>query len=774
MGGDSPAPTNLGDTLAPMQSEEQVLTAIRDRVDHPATVRELLQLLRIPRDERATFKRKLRSLVQAGELIEIRGHRFGLPNRMNLVVGRVSTNPRGFAFVEPETAGDGPASIYIAGGNLNQAMHGDRVVVRIEHARDGDRAEGRIVRILERGTQAIVGRYDVDESGLGFVVPFDRRIIMDVQVPKGEVRGAARGEMVTVAITRWPTPTRPALGRVVEVLGDIAAPGVDTAVIIRKYGLSDAHSPEAVSEAKRLGTSVKERDLQARTDFRRWLTVTIDGEHARDFDDAISIDRLANGNFWLGVHIADVAHYVAEGSALDRDAYERATSVYFPERAVHMFPPELATGLCSLNPHADRLVQTCLMEIDRRSGAVLRYEIHDGVIHSHARMTYTDVNAILSDRNPQVTERYRPLVPMFERMFELFEILHGRRRRRGSIDFDLKESEIVLDDEGMVEAIVAAERNVAHRLIEEFMLLANETVASHLEKHRIPSLYRVHEEPDPVKVEVFEEFISTLGYSLGGSPDELAPRDFQRLVEKIQGKPEEKPIAFLMLRTMQRARYDPANLGHFGLAADSYTHFTSPIRRYPDLVVHRVLRESRHGMSDERRAELIEDLPEIARHTSERERRATDAERELVQWKKVRFMADKVGDEFQGYVTGVSAFGLYVELVEHFVEGMVHVSTMADDYYRFVERAHLLRGEKNGRIYRLGDKVSVQVVRVDLERRQVDLGLTEILDAVRESEKHRGPRRSAARPKGEERRARGTRPGPRERSFRKAARRRGR
>jgi len=752
-----------------MLSEDQLLAAIRDRVDHPATVKELLQILRLPREERPSFKRRLRGLVQAGELIEIRGHRFGLPNRMNLIVGRVSTNPRGFAFVDAETpAEDGPTSIYIAGGNLNQAMHGDRVVVRVEHTRDGDRAEGRIVRILERGSHSIVGRYDLDESGLGFVVPFDRRIIMDVQVPKGEARGATPGQMVAVSITRWPTPARPALGRITEVLGGIDEPGVDTAVIIRKYGIADAHPAESITEAKRLGTAVKERDIHSRTDFRRWLTVTIDGEHARDFDDAISIDRLPNGNFWLGVHIADVAHYVTEGSALDRDAYERATSVYFPERAVHMFPSELATGLCSLNPHVDRLVQSCLMEVDRRTGTVIRYEIHDGVIHSHARMTYTDVNAILTARDPAAIDRHRPLVPMFERMFELFQILNSRRRRRGSIDFDLKESEIVLDDEGMVEEIIAAERNVAHRLIEEFMLLANETVAAHLEKHRVPSLYRIHEEPDPAKVEVFEEFISTLGYSLRGSPDQLAPRDFQRLVERIRGKPEEKPIAFLMLRTMQKARYDASNLGHFGLAAESYTHFTSPIRRYPDLVVHRVLRESRQGMSEERHGELVEDLPEIARHTSERERRAAEAERELVQWKKVRFMADKVGDEFQGYVTGVSAFGLYIELVEHFVEGMVHVSTMADDYYRFVERAHLLRGEKNGRVYRLGDKVSVQVIRVDMERRQIDLGLTEILEAVRESEKHRGPRRSRVRPKHEERKSK--RPGRRERSFRKGAR----
>jgi ribonuclease R len=727
-------------------SDDVLLSQIRDRVDHPATIRELLQVLRIPRDERASFKRKLKTLVASGALVEIRGQRFGLPDRMNLIVGRVSTNPRGFAFVDPERPGDDvPSSIYIAGNNLNQAMHGDRVVVRLEHARSGDRAEGRILRILERGAEQIVGRYDLDPSNLGFVVPFDRRLIMDVQVPKGESRGAKPGQMVSVQITRWPTATRPALGRVVEVLGRLDEPGVDVAVIIRKFNLDDAHGAEAVTEARRLGSAVREKDLVHRTDFRRWSTVTIDGEHARDFDDAISIDRLANGNFWLGVHIADVAHYVHDGGALDREAYARATSVYFPERAVHMFPSELSTGLCSLNPHVDRLVQSCLMEVDRRSGRVIRYEIHDGVIHSRERMTYTAVNAILTDRDPALMERYKPLVPMFERMHELFEILNSRRRRRGSIDFDLPESEIVLDDQGLVEAIVASERNVAHRLIEEFMLLANETVAAHLEKQGVPALYRVHEEPDPMKVQTFEEFISTLGYSLPGQHDQLEPRDFQRLVEKIRGKPEERPVAFLLLRTMQKARYDEANLGHFGLAAEAYTHFTSPIRRYPDLVVHRVLRESRHGMSEDRRAELIEDLPEIARHTSEQERRATEAERELVQWKKVRFMADKVGDEFDGYVTGVSAFGLYIELVEHFVEGMVHVSTMADDYYRFVERAHILRGENNGRVYRLGDRVKVQVIRVDLERRQIDLGLSEILDTVRTSPGSRQPRRKSGR-----------------------------
>jgi ribonuclease R len=726
--------------------QEGLLKQIRDKIDHPATARELLQVLKIPREARASFKRHLNTLVSSGALVQIRGNRYGLPDRMNLIVGRVQMHPRGFGFVIPEQQEEGQGDIYIAGSNLNQAMHGDRVVARIERYKDGNRAEGRIIRILERIASTVVGRFDRDESGLGFVAPFDRRLVMDVQVPRGEERGAAPGEMVTVEITRWPTPARGPLGRVVEVLGNIDAPGVDTTIIIRKHGIEDEHSDEAIQEAKRLGGEVRERDIRGRTDFRKVVTVTIDGEHARDFDDAITIERMPNGHYWLGVHIADVSHYVQEDTALDGEAYERGTSVYFPERAVHMFPSELATGLCSLNPHVDRLVQSCLMEVDRQ-GDVVRYEMHDGVINSDARMTYTEVNAILTDREPATIAKYRSLVPQFELMRELFDILNGRRRRRGSIDFDLKEPEIILDDAGRVEEIIAAERNVAHRIIEEFMLLANETVAQHLVDHDVPSLFRVHEPPDPLKVEEFEEFISTLGYSLAAPANALRPRHFQRLVERMKGTPEEKPIAFLMLRTMQKARYDAANLGHFGLAAGSYTHFTSPIRRYPDLVVHRVLRESRRGMSDERRAELTDELPEVARHTSERERRADDAERELVQWKKVRFMADKVGDEFDGFVTGVAAFGLFVELIEHFVEGLVHVSTMADDYYRFVERAHILRGENTKKVYRLGDKIRVQVVRVDMERRQIDLGIVEILDAVRESESRRGPRRSQAKPK---------------------------
>jgi ribonuclease R len=745
-----------------------LLTQLRARLEHPTDLKDLMRMLKVPREARPAFRRQLRTLVAEGALVETRSGLFGLPERMDLVVGRVRMSPAGFAFVEPDTPSEaGPGQVYVAGLHVNEAMHGDRVVVRVERRRDGERPEGRIVRILERGAASVVGRLDEDPAtGMRFVVPFDRRLLMDVQVPRGEERAAVPGEMVTVEITRWPTPTRGPVGRVVEVLGRIDTPGVDTQIVIRKHGIPDVHGEAAIEEARRRGTAVRARDVEGRTDFRGWPTITIDGEHARDFDDAVTLERLPNGHFWLGVHIADVAHYVPEGSALDEEAAERGTSVYFPERAVHMFPAELATGLCSLNPHVDRLVQSCLMEVNRQ-GDVVRHEIHDGVINSDARMTYTEVNAVLTDRGAGERARHADLVPLLQLMQELFEILNGRRRRRGSIDFDLPEPEVLLDAQGLIEDILPAERNVAHRLIEEFMLLANETVAAHLDAHGVPTLYRVHEAPDPLKVAELEAFVTTLGYSLGAGPGAPRPRHFQKLVERIRGTPEERPIALLVLRTLQKARYDPANLGHFGLAASCYTHFTSPIRRYPDLVVHRTLREARHGrLTAERAAERLEDLPDLARHTSDMERRADEAERELVAWKKVRFMADKVGEEFDGYITGVAPFGLFVELVDHFVEGLVHVSSMADDFYRFVERGHVMLGEHTHKVYRLGDRVRVQVARVDQERRQVDLGLVEILERVRRAGAGRAVRGGKAAASRTPRR-RASRPGRRERQRRR-------
>ena len=731
-----------------MLTAEQILAAIKLKVDHPATVRELVQRLKLSREQRVTLRRRLATLVESGALIKVRGKRYGLPDRMQLVTGRVIVNPRGFGFVTPDQPVVGLAGdLYIAGANLNQAMHGDHVVARVEHQRSEGRAEGRIVRILERATDQLVGRLETDESGMAYVVPFDRRLVMDVHIPRGQGGEAEAGQLVVVGLTRFPTSTRGPVGRVTEVLGNLDTPGVDTELVIRKFGIPDDHPRAAIAEAQKLGSHVRPRDIKGRQDFRARQTVTIDGETARDFDDAITLEKLPNGHFWLGVHIADVSHYVPEGSALDAAAYERATSVYFPDRAVHMFPEELSTGLCSLNPDIDRLVQSCLMEIDAR-GTVCRYEIHDGVIHSDARMTYTDVNAILVDRDPETRARDESLVPLFELMNELFGALNGRRRRRGSIDFDLPAAEFLMDDEGRVEAIVAAERNQAHRIIEECMLIANETVAGHLEEQSIPSLFRVHESPDPFKIEEFEDFTASLGYSLGAPSEGVAPRHFQRLLRRLRGKPEERPVAFLMLRTMQQARYDIQNRGHFGLAAPSYTHFTSPIRRYPDLVVHRALRAPRAAASRApSRVARSEALPEVARHTSEMERRAEDAEREVVQWKKVRFMVDKVGDEFTGYVTGVTAFGLFIELVEHFVEGLVHISSMADDYYTFFERQHELRGEKSRKVYRLGDVVKVQLVRVDRDQRKLELALMEVLERVRRREAQPRRRKSTGRPK---------------------------
>ena len=735
-----PAPPAVAWTAA------EIVARIRDRVSHPATIGELMRTLAIPREDRHRFRRRITQLVESGELIRIRGERYGLADRMQLVVGRLQVNPRGFGFVTPEHAVEGAVEdIFVAGVNLHQAMHGDRVAVRPERA--AGRAEGRIVRVLDRANHDLVGRYDVDDTGVGFVLPFDPRVIMDIQIPAAATGDARSGQMVVVEIDRWPTPTRNPIGRIVEVLGALDDPGVDTTLIIRKHRIPDTHDPAAVAEAGRLGDVVKRADLRRRTDFRSLLTVTIDGETARDFDDAISLEPLPNGHHRLGVHIADVAHYVQEGSALDLTAYTRGTSVYFPERALHMFPAPLATGLCSLNPGVDRLVQSCLMEIDRR-GAVARYELHDGVIRSDARMTYTAVDAILTRHDADTRRRHAAVVPLCELMETVYRRLHARRVRRGSIDFDLKATQLVLDEAGLVEDIVAADRNVAHRIIEEFMLVANETVARHLEGSVLPALFRIHGQPDPVKVADFDAFTSTLGYSLGAPPDRVRPKHFQQLLTRLHGQPEERPVALLMLRTMQKAQYDAVNTGHFGLASETYTHFTSPIRRYPDLVVHRLLRESRKGGASPERVEaLADELPEIGRHTSAMERRAEEAEREIIQWKKVRFMADKVGDEFSGYITGVTGFGLFVELIEHFVEGLVHISSMADDYYRFLDADQALFGEHTGKTYRLGDMVSVQVVRVDTARRQIDLGLVEILDAVRESERNRGPRRSRAGPR---------------------------
>ncbi len=742
------------------------MSPLRDRVleilseeGKPVSVRELIRSLDLDKHARPELTDLLRRLIVDGEVVKIRGGRVGLPSRMNLVVGRLTCNPAGYGFVVPEKARGRGGDVYVSAVNMKEALHGDRVVARIER-RTPKGPEGRIIRVLERGLQRIVGRYEDDGRFGGHVVPFDKRVLHELSIAPGDNEGARPGEMVSAQITRPPTATRNPSGRVLQVLGRLEDPGVDLKVVMAKYELPDAFPPEVEAEAESVAREVGEEEIRGRTDFRSWTTVTIDPETARDHDDAVAIERLPNGHWRLAVHIADVSHYVRPGTLLDQEAYLRGTSVYFPDRVVPMLPHALSSNVCSLVEGKDRLTQSAVLEMDAK-GQVRKAEFHDGVIRSAARLTYQQVQAIV-DGDAAERRRHAPLVRMLEDMDELAKLMRKRRYERGSLDFDLPEPKLVLGASGEMTGIVAAERLDSMRLVEEFMLAANEAVAARLSKAGMPALFRIHEQPDPERVEEFAELVASFGYRVPAHLEAIRPQDFQLVLRQIEGKPEEKLVSYLLLRTMKLARYHEENLGHFGLATEMYAHFTSPIRRYPDLVVHRALRAlqqreasdmggsggadagtPRHQertraihsrasevlprIAEEFTTELPADLSEMGQHLSDMERRAADAERELVEWKKVRFMTDKLGEVYKGYVTGVQAFGLFVELEEIYVQGLVHVSSMTDDYYRFDERAHALKGENTRQVYRLGDEVEVQVVRVDLERRQLDFALVDVL-----------------------------------------------
>jgi ribonuclease R len=708
------------------------------KLGKPVSVRDLVRALSLDPPVRRELKAVLRRLIADGALVKIRGARVGLPDRMNLVVGRLSCSPAGFGFVVPEARREGQADLFVAAANIREALHGDRVVARLErHGPKGP--EGRIIRVLERANERLVGRYEADGRFGGHVVPFDPRVLHEVFVPAGDEGAASAGEMVTVDITRPPTATRNPVGRVVEVIGRITDPGVDLKVVVAKYALPDAFPPEVEEEARRVARPVGPEETAGRTDFRAWLTVTIDPETARDHDDAVGIERRKDGGYRLAVHIADVGHYVGEGGPLDQEAYLRGTSVYFPDKVLPMLPHALSSDVCSLVEGQDRLTQSAVIDLDAR-GRVQKTAFHDGVVRSAARLSYAEAQAIV-DGDPAVRGRHAALVPSLAAMDELARLMRARRYERGSLDFDLPEPKLVLDETGEMTGIVRHERLDSMRLVEEFMLAANEAVAERLHRAGVGTLYRVHEQPDPERVEEFVELVSSLGYRLPARRDGVRPEDFQQVLRQVEGRPEEKLVSYLLLRTMKLARYHEENLGHFGLATGMYAHFTSPIRRYPDLVAHRALRALREGGDPGRESWLRERLPEMGLHLSERERRAADAERELVEWKKVRFMGGRLGEAFSGYVTGVQAFGLFVELEEIYVQGLVHVSSMRDDYYRFHEKEHLLRGENTNATYRLGDRVQVQVARVDLARRPGDGALVDVLERVR------SPSRSApARP----------------------------
>ena len=708
-------------------TKKELLNFFKTRAGRPLLVREIMRQFKLKSEDRSLLKRYLGELMTEGAIIRNRGNRFGLPEKMDLEAGTYQAHAAGFGFVLPEKKG--VTDIFIPAAGRQDAMDGDKVMARVSPPAGKRKAtgkrEGTIVRILERARTKIVGTYApsaLRTERHGFVTPTDQKLALSLFIAPEDAGGARPGDLVSAEILSYPSRGRHAEGKVVKVIGRPGDPGIDTELIIEQHELPRDFTPATLDEALAIPQQVTPAMRKGRVDLRDLPTVTIDGEKARDFDDALSIEKTRTG--WrLWVHIADVAHYVTEGSFIDQEAYARATSVYFPDRAIPMLPEALSNGICSLNPKVDRLTLTCEMDIDKQ-GAVVKYDVYESVITSNERMTYTAVRAILVDRDHELRKQYQSLVPRFELMAELMDVMRRKRSRRGSIDFDLPEPEIILDLQGQMADIVRAERNMAHQIVEEFMLAANETVAGHLERLEIPLIYRIHEEPSEEKMADLVEFLPTLGITLPPS-DKLKPRHIQKAIASVKGTPVESLVNTVVLRTMKQARYSEENVGHFGLAAETYTHFTSPIRRYPDLIVHRITKNAIRGMykAEEAVEKLAGALPEAAVHCSLRERAAMEAERDVVAMLKVRFMADKLGEIYDGTITGVTAFGLFVQLRELFVEGLVHVTTLTDDYYHYIENRHCLRGERRKRVFRIGDPVRVRVDRVDPERKRIDFSL---------------------------------------------------
>ena len=829
-------------------SDSAVLRKIERQPKRSASYKQLVRELGLHGDQRQQLSGLLDQLVSKGTLLEVEAGRYALPQATagkNMLVGRLSMHRDGFGFVIPE-ASSVPATmkdklagdIFIPPPMIGSSMHGDRVMVEVTAIRSDGRAEGRIVRPVSRAHATVVGIFHYGNRR-NYVTPFDQKITQEIIIPEGmetpetEATGpeakrrkkpqhrvigeeVARktywqdleGLVVDVEITDFPTATQNPRGRVVEILGNEDDFGVDVEIIIRKHHLPHRFPPEVIEQAQAISETIPAADLLTRRDYRDLPIVTIDGETARDFDDAVLVRQLVNGNYELQVHIADVSHYVTPESPLDQEARLRGTSVYFPDRAVPMLPLELSTDICSLRPQVDRLVLSCTMEIDHR-GEIVGYEINEGVIRSAERMTYTAVNAVI-EGDPEARKRYAPLVENFERMRDLAMILNQKRKRRGSIDFDLPEPVIEFDEQGLMKSITRSERNIAHRLIEEFMLSANESVAHYLENKRIASLYRIHEKPDAKRVYDFEVIAATFGYSLGVGPlpihrvqmktdrranygtgkrtrdieipkeVHITPRMYQKLTEKIAGKPEERILSFLMLRSLKQARYSEENVGHFALAASTYTHFTSPIRRYPDLIVHRILREVLHespekmdgaipiGVSCAISAETekparppspwskrrdpnahhqslaptdgpmpLEELHSIAEESSQTERRADEAERGLMEWKKVKFMQDRVGEDFDGLIISVTKFGFFVELTDLFIEGLVPLASLAGDHFTFHENTREIIGQRSRKTYRLGDRIRVLVDRIDPVERKIQFAVFEERPAPKKKSKKR-------------------------------------
>ncbi len=697
-----------------------LLKYMQQNTYRPMTLEELSLELEMKGKLRGYLLDMLLELKAAGEIVSLKGERYGLSEEMNLVPGVLQGHKDGYCFLVP----DDPKKphIFVSRIHRNGAFTDDRVVVRIQHQWGGHgKPEGAVIRILERGHKTLVGTFEL-KGGVGLVVPDNYKFGSNIIIAKEGFNDASHLDKVVAEVTEWPSNDGNPVGKVIEILGKKNDPGVDLQSILREYNLTPEFPPAVIKEVAGIPLSVQPGEKTGRRDFTGQVVITIDGEDAKDFDDAIAVESLSNGNFRLFVHIADVSHYVREGRPLDAEAYSRGTSVYLPGQVVPMLPEALSNNLCSLVAGQDRLTQSAIMDIDHR-GNVVSYELADSVIRVKERMTYEKVQAIL-DGDPAMTSCYQSLVPSLKMMQSLAHILYKKRIDEGALDFDLPETKVILDKAGKPAAIIAVKRLFSHRLIEDFMLAANKTVAKHMAKKGSPFLYRIHEKPDDIKLKTFSDYVKVLGLKLVKT-EGASQKHLQSILAAVKGRLEEGMVNMLLLRSMKLAVYSNVNAGHFGLAFDHYTHFTSPIRRYPDLMVHRLLKKNRKEgeLSVDQKVSLEKHLAEVAGMSSQRERNAQEAEMECLKLKKIEFMKDKLGEDFKAVITGVQSYGFFVEIKEWLVEGLVHVSSLDNDYYVYSEQDHTLKGKRSGKVFRLADPVEVKLTKVDAEKRQMDFVL---------------------------------------------------
>lgn len=696
------------------QRKEMLVQLVHDKTYVPMKLKELAMLLSVPKEQRDELKEVLDILIAEGKIGISKKGKYGKAEEFALA-GTFCGHAKGFGFVTIEGR---EQDVFIPADKTKGAMDGDKVQIVIEGEARGKRAEGAVLRILEHANKTVIGFYQKNKN-FGFVLPDNQKLGQDIFIPQGKDMGAVTGHKVIVRITDFGDDRKKPEGVITEILGHVNDPGVDILSIIKAYGLPEGFPDDVMVQVAGIPDEVEEEEKKNRLDLRHLQTVTIDGEDAKDLDDAISISKENDDHYTLGVHIADVSHYVTENSPLDKEALKRGTSVYLVDRVIPMLPHKLSNGICSLNAGTDRLALSCLMEIDGK-GNVIGHRIAETLIQVDRRMTYTAVNAIVTDRDPDVMEEYRDFVPMFDLMKELADILRERRKKRGSIDFDFPESKIILDEKGRPVDIKPYERNAATKIIEDFMLMANETIAEDYFWQELPFLYRTHDYPDPEKMKRLGTFINNFGYTIRTQNGEVHPKELQKLLDKIEGTPEEALISRLTLRSMKQAKYTTVCTGHFGLAANYYTHFTSPIRRYPDLQIHRIIKENlRRGLSDRRFAHYDSILPEVAVQCSSMERRADEAERETDKLKKCEYMSKRIGKEYDGVISGVTNWGLYVEL-PNTVEGLIRVNDLTGDYFVFDEEHMELVGEMTRKSYKLGQKIRVQVADTDKLTRTID------------------------------------------------------